>query len=235
MKTPEPLFLERASSCGAFVSDAGARHEEALSHGHVVECGAVAPLLIRTEKVVFNAGPRTLSLHAAYSPVATRADALLSNRGTYFVTASTYLKTHHFYAPQHLDVLHRGLLGVTRDFSWELEALAVFSNHYHFVVHSPRTSENASSLSQMLALLHARTAKWTNRLEGKPNRKVWHNFWVRSMRNRIWRACIMCIRTPSNMGSFLSRISINGVQRDGLSKSHHLRWSGRSIDLRSIS
>jgi putative transposase len=159
------------------VSDAGARREEALSHGHVVECGAVAPLLIRTEKVVFNAGPRTLSLHAAYSPVATRADALLSNRGTYFVTASTYLKTHHFYAPQHLDVLHRGLLGVTRDFSWDLEALAVFSNHYHFVVHSPRASENASSLSQMLALLHARTAKWTNRLDGKPNRKVWHNFW----------------------------------------------------------
>jgi putative transposase len=101
----------------------------------------------------------------------------LSNRGTYFVTAGTYLKAHYFYAPQRLDVLHRGLLSVTRDFSWDLEAWAVFSNHYHFVAHSPRNSEDASSLSQMLGLLHARTAGWINRLDGEPKRKVWHNFW----------------------------------------------------------
>jgi hypothetical protein len=61
----------------------------------------------------------------------------LSNRGTYFVTAGTYLKANYFYAPQRLDVLHRGLLSVTRDFSRDLEAWAVFSNHYHFVAHSP--------------------------------------------------------------------------------------------------
>jgi REP-associated tyrosine transposase len=67
----------------------------------------------------------------------------LSNRGTYFVTAGTYLKAHYFYAPQRLDVLHRGLLSVARDFSWDLEAWAVFSNHYHFVAHSPRNSEKS--------------------------------------------------------------------------------------------
>jgi putative transposase len=101
----------------------------------------------------------------------------LSNRGTYFVTAGTYLKAHHFYAPQRLDVLHRGLLSVMRDFSWNVEAWAVFSNHYHFVAHSPRNSEDANSLSQMLGLLHARTAGWINRFDGKPKRKIWHNFW----------------------------------------------------------
>jgi putative transposase len=101
----------------------------------------------------------------------------LSDRGTYFVTASTYLKAHHFRTPQRLDVLHCGLLSLTRDFCWALEAWAVFSNHYHFVAHSPTNSENATSLSQMLGLLHARTAGWINRLEGKPKRKVWHNFW----------------------------------------------------------
>jgi putative transposase len=101
----------------------------------------------------------------------------LSNRGTYFVTAGTYLKAHYFHAPQGLDVLQRGLLSVTRDFSWDLEAWAVFSNHYHFVAHSPTNSEDARSLSQMLGLLHARTARWMNRLDGEPKRKVWHNFW----------------------------------------------------------
>jgi REP-associated tyrosine transposase len=101
----------------------------------------------------------------------------LSNHGTYFVTAGTYLKAHHFYSPQRLDVLHRGLLSVTRDFSWNLEAWAVFSNYYHFVAHSPGNSEDASSLSRMLGVLHRRTAEWSNRLDKTPGRKVWHNFW----------------------------------------------------------
>ena len=101
----------------------------------------------------------------------------LSNRGIYFITAGTYFKAHHFRGPHRLDVLQRGLLSVTRDFSWDLEAWAVFSNHYHFVAHSPGNSEDARSLSQMLGLLHARTAGWVNRLDAEPKRKVWHNFW----------------------------------------------------------
>ncbi len=40
----------------------------------------------------------------------------LSENGTYFVTAGTYLKAHHFRTPQRLEVLQRGLLTVTRDF-----------------------------------------------------------------------------------------------------------------------
>jgi len=92
-----------------------------------------------------------------------------STGGTYFVTTGTYLKAHHFRSPRRLDVLQRGLLTVARDFS--------FSNHYHFVAHSTDDSECASSLSQMLGMLHTRTAGWINRLDNTPGRKVWHNFW----------------------------------------------------------
>jgi putative transposase len=101
----------------------------------------------------------------------------LSENGTYFVTAGTFLKAHHFRTPRRLEVLQRGLLVVTRDFCWELEAWAVFSNHYHFIAHSQTDSGNASSLSQMLGVLHTRTAGWLNRLDKTPGRKVWHNFW----------------------------------------------------------
>jgi len=101
----------------------------------------------------------------------------LSEQGSYFVTAGTYLKAHHFRTPQRLDVLQRGLLSVARNFGWELEAWAVFSNHYPFVAHSPNGSKGANSLSQMLGILHTRTAGWINRLEKTPSRKVWHNFW----------------------------------------------------------
>lgn len=101
----------------------------------------------------------------------------LSERGTYFVTAATYRKQHHFRTTTRLDVLQRGLLTVARDCSWRLEAWAVFSNHYHFVGSYEGNDENAQSLESMLTRLHRRTAIWINRLENNAGRIVWHNYW----------------------------------------------------------
>jgi putative transposase len=98
----------------------------------------------------------------------------LSQSGTYFVTAGTYLKQHHFRGRERLRVLHRGLLTVARDFGWQLEAWAVFSNHYHFVAHSP--PERAENLSRMLGLLHEKLAKWINELDHTQGWRVWFNF-----------------------------------------------------------
>lgn len=100
----------------------------------------------------------------------------LSQRATYFVTAGTYLKVHHFRSRRRLRVLHRGLLTVAWDFGWHLEAWAVFSNHYHFVAHSPVDAPDAASLPDMLSVLHTKTAGWINRLDSAPGRKVWHNY-----------------------------------------------------------
>ena len=73
-------------------------------------------------------------------------------------------------------MLHRGLLTVARDFGWRFEAWAVFSNHYHFVAHSPESAPDASNLSDMLSVLHVKTAEWVNQLDRSPGRKVWYNF-----------------------------------------------------------
>ncbi len=100
----------------------------------------------------------------------------LSESGTYFVTVGTYRKQHHFRGTNRLGVLHRGLLRIAADFSWKLEAWAVFSNHYHFVAASPALEQGAASLSSMLGTLHEKTAKWINRIERKVGRKVWHNY-----------------------------------------------------------
>jgi putative transposase len=100
----------------------------------------------------------------------------LGANGTFFVTASTYLKQHHFRGKQRLSVLHRGLLTVAKDFGWNLEAWAVFSNHYHFVGVPPLNAETAESLGQMLKILHVKTAEWVNRLDEIPGRQVWYNF-----------------------------------------------------------
>ena len=100
----------------------------------------------------------------------------LSSRGTYFLTASTYQQAHHFHGAKRLRVLQRGLLTVAEKFGWQLEAWAVFSNHYHFIAHSPADADDASSLSDMLSQLHVKTAEWVNKLDKSPARQVWFNF-----------------------------------------------------------
>ena len=101
---------------------------------------------------------------------------LLSQRGTYFVTGATYEKAHHFRPAKRLQVFQRGLLTVAEKFGWQLEAWAVFSNHYHFVAHSPVTAADAASLEPMLKMLHVKLAGWVNQLDGTPARQVWYNY-----------------------------------------------------------
>jgi len=97
----------------------------------------------------------------------------LGESGTYMVTGATLDKMHHFRRAERLRVLHRGLLTVARDYGWQLEAWAVFSNHYHFIAHSP---DDAATLSDMLSTLHVRLAGWINRLDRATGRQVWFNF-----------------------------------------------------------
>jgi putative transposase len=101
----------------------------------------------------------------------------LDGTGAYFVTAGTYQKEHHFGGRIRLEVLHRGLLTVAWESGWRLEAWAVFSNHYHFIGHSPSGAKTSDSLATMLGRLHTKTARWLNRLDKTPGRKVWHNYW----------------------------------------------------------
>ena len=98
----------------------------------------------------------------------------LSEAGTYFVTSGAYRRQHFFRGAERLRVLQRGLLKLALEHDWRLEAWAIFSNHYHFVAHSPEAG--AANLSVMLATLHRETARWVNRLDKAPARIVWHNF-----------------------------------------------------------
>ena len=115
----------------------------------------------------------------------------LSDSGTFFVTAATHRHESFFAGADRLRVLHRGLLSQASEHGWHLEAWAVFSNHYHWIGHSPRAEVTANSLRSMLQTLHEKTAKWVNRLDQTPNRKVWFNYWEtrltfdRSYRTRL--------------------------------------------------
>ncbi len=98
----------------------------------------------------------------------------LSGMGTFIVTAGTYRKEHFLRDADRLDYMQRELLVKASQYSWQIEAWAIFSNHYHFVGHA---LEDAKSLQPFLTHLHADTARELNRLDHVTNRQVWFNFW----------------------------------------------------------
>ena len=98
----------------------------------------------------------------------------LSKRGTYIVTAGTLNKQQFFRDAESLNLLECELLAKAEEYHWQLEAWAVFSNHYHLVAHA---LENAETLKSYLAHLHADTARELNRRDGVQGRQVWYNYW----------------------------------------------------------
>lgn len=113
-------------------------------------------------------------------PIASRSDwphaptHQLSEQGTFIVTASTLQRDHIFRTAEKLTLLESHLLKLAIEFRLQLEAWAVFSNHYHFVAH---TSSEANQLARFLARFHSQTADEINRRDGTPGRKVWYNYW----------------------------------------------------------
>ncbi len=100
----------------------------------------------------------------------------LDGSGVFMVTSATLYKKLIFNSPDKLTLLENKLLTLTRDYQWQLEAWAVFANHYHIIIRSqPETQPD--SLKKLLKHLHNQTAVELNRLDGVTGRNVWYNFW----------------------------------------------------------
>jgi putative transposase len=102
----------------------------------------------------------------------------LVENGTYMVTTGTHNRAHVFHDAARLTLLEDSLLRLASEYGWNLEAWAVFSNHYHFV---GSTLASPSRLKEFLTQLHADTAREVNQLDGTKGRQVWHNFWDKQL------------------------------------------------------
>lgn len=94
--------------------------------------------------------------------------------GTYMVTGATMNKFMFFNNDEELDSLHDLLLELAEHYQWQLEAWAIFPNHYHFIA---RSSTNSLSLGKWITHLHATSAKQLNEKHQTPGRRIWYQYW----------------------------------------------------------
>lgn len=133
----------------------------------------------------------------------------LSGAGVYMVTAATLHKQHLFAGSDKLTLLEDRLLSLSRRYNWQLEAWAVFPNHYHFVA---RGEASSAALQKLLTHLHADTARELNRIDEEAGRKVWFNFWDTKL---------------TYERSYLSRLSYvhqNAVKHELVKVANQYRW-----------
>ncbi|MBN1516954.1 transposase [Candidatus Sumerlaeota bacterium] len=92
----------------------------------------------------------------------------------YIVTAGTLNKEHFFRGDERLELLQTTIFEVLEAYEWQLQAWAVFSNHYHFIALSPAIP---NTLRSMIGRLHSQTARVINQLDGAPGRRVWFQYY----------------------------------------------------------
>ena len=93
--------------------------------------------------------------------------------GAYMVTSGTYQKTPIFHSPERLTFLCNSLFDLAEAYGWQLQAWAVFSNHYHFI----SNCSTPQNLKKLIRHLHSSTAIAVNDEDKTPGRKVWFQYW----------------------------------------------------------
>jgi hypothetical protein len=74
----------------------------------------------------------------------------------YIVTAGTLHKQHYFQGVERLGLLQEELFASATTYGWELQAWALFANHYHFIAYAPA---DAATLKRMLQRFHSATSR----------------------------------------------------------------------------
>jgi putative transposase len=98
----------------------------------------------------------------------------IDSDGIYMVTGATLHKAKLFSTEVKLNMLEQNLLTLAKEHDWQLEAWAVFVNHYHFIA---RGDPDVRPLDRFLNQLHSDTARKLNLQDQFAGREVWYNFW----------------------------------------------------------
>src|SRR2546423_1020183 len=97
--------------------------------------------------------------------------------GTFFITGATYLKQQFYRTASFLDALQKNLFGNAASHDCWLQAWSLLSNHYHLVL----KADDGEKVGRMLARFHTESAIELNRVEGTKGRRVWYQFWDKTL------------------------------------------------------
>ena len=98
----------------------------------------------------------------------------LGSDGVFMITGATLHKQLFFSTAAKLTLLEDEILTLAKKYCWQLEAWAVFMNHYHLIA---RGGVDAKRLDAYLNHIHSNTARDLNRLDHLAGRPIWYNFW----------------------------------------------------------
>ena len=105
---------------------------------------------------------------------------VITERGTYLVTAATHGREPVFGSKLRLNLLRDTLLQLCSGNGWHLQAWAVFPNHYHFIA----ACASPENLSTVIRRLHSVTARAVNERDQQSGRKVWFQYWDTLLTNQ---------------------------------------------------
>jgi len=98
----------------------------------------------------------------------------LGSDGVYMITGATLHKKLLFSTPEKLTSIENTILTLAKAYRWQLEAWAVFMNHYHIIA---RGELGAARLDAYIKHLHSISAVELNSRDGVTGRQVWYNYW----------------------------------------------------------
>jgi putative transposase len=113
------------------------------------------------------------------------------------VTGSTLSKEPLLDAEEKRANFCEALIERTTVLGWVLHAWVVLKNHYHFIAQSP---ENALSLKLLIQGVHSISAKFINRIDDTPGRRIWYNYWD------------TCLQTEASYYARLNYVILNPVK-----------------------
>jgi hypothetical protein len=125
-----------------------------------MECGDLSPLLsylVGPLTKLACISPSFLRLYHSVEKIWPHAPVhQLGTFGVYMVTGGTLYKEHVFRGAKRLTLLEAHLLRIASEHHWQLEAWAVFPNHYHFIA---RSEPECCDLGKFVKHLHSDTAR----------------------------------------------------------------------------
>jgi len=134
---------------------------------------------------------------------------LFADRSFYFLTAGTHEKQQLWFDDDRKRILFDAIEFWCEEYRCAIEAWVIFGNHYHLLGRLPKGED----LSTVVRKIHGRSATLLNKLDRRPGRQVWWNYWDR------------CIRDEGDFMAYLRYLLWNPVRHGCVSQPGDYSWS----------